>query len=105
MSRILIGTCSWSQHAPFYPAELPKNQQISFYAQHFPLVEIDSTYYALVAERNFAAWAERTPSDFVFDVKPYRHLTQHDRRRRRTSSPSTCSGNRSSRCEMPASWA
>ena len=79
MSRILIGTCSWSQHAPFYPAELPKIQQISFYAQHFPLVEIDSTFYALVSERNFAAWADRTPSDFVFDVKPYRQLTQHDR--------------------------
>jgi uncharacterized protein YecE (DUF72 family) len=77
--RILIGTCSWSQHAPFYPSELPKNQQIAFYAQYFPLVEIDSTFYTLVAERNFAVWAERTPPGFVFDVKPYRQLTQHDR--------------------------
>ncbi len=79
MSRILVGTCSWSQHTPFYPADLPKNKQIAYYAQFFPIVEVDSTFYTLVAERNFAVWAERTPPGFVFDVKPFRQLTWHDR--------------------------
>jgi uncharacterized protein YecE (DUF72 family) len=79
MSRVLVGTCSWSQHTSFYPDELPKNKQIAYYAQFFPIVEVDSTFYTLVAERNFAVWAERTPPGFIFDVKPFRQLTWHDR--------------------------
>lgn len=79
MGRILVGTCSWSQHTDFYPPDLPKNQQIAYYARHFPIVEVDSTFYSLVAERNFELWAQRTPPDFRFDVKPYRQLTWHDR--------------------------
>jgi uncharacterized protein YecE (DUF72 family) len=31
-------------------------------------------------ERNFRLWAERTPAGFIFDVKPYRQLTWHDRK-------------------------
>jgi uncharacterized protein YecE (DUF72 family) len=79
MSRICVGTCSWADHTNFYPAGLPSNQQLTFYAQHFPLVEIDATFYHLMPERNFRLWAERTPAEFVFDVKPYRQLTWHDR--------------------------
>jgi uncharacterized protein YecE (DUF72 family) len=44
MSHIYIGTCSWADHAPFHPPGLPANQQISYYAQRFPLVEIDASY-------------------------------------------------------------
>ncbi len=79
MSRIYVGTSSWADHTNFYPPDLPSNRQISFYARHFPIVEINSTFYRLMPERNFRLWAERTPSGFVFDVKPYRQLTWHDR--------------------------
>jgi uncharacterized protein YecE (DUF72 family) len=40
-------------------------------------VEIDSTYYALPAERTAELWAERTPPGFVFNVKAFRLLTAH----------------------------
>lgn len=79
MSRIYVGTSSWSDHANFYPPGLPSNQQITFYAQHFPIVEINSTFYRMMPARNFQLWAERTPPGFIFDVKPYRQLTWHDR--------------------------
>jgi uncharacterized protein YecE (DUF72 family) len=79
MSRIYVGTCNWSDHAGFYPSGLPSNQQITYYAQRFPLVEIDSTFYRLMPVRNFTLWAERTPPGFVFDVKAFRQLTYHDR--------------------------
>ena len=79
MSRIYVGTCNWSDHANFYPAGLPANQQITYYAQRFPVVEIDSTYYRLMPVRNFGLWAERTPPGFIFDVKAFRQLTFHDR--------------------------
>ena len=80
MAQIRIGTASWSQHTDFYPEGLPSSQQITYYAKHFPLVEVDSTFYVLVSTRNFELWAGRTPPGFVFDVKPYRQLTWHDRK-------------------------
>jgi len=79
MSRIYVGTSSWADHTNFYPPDLPSNQQIRFYAQHFPIVEINSTFYRMQPARNFQLWAERTPPGFLFDVKPYRQLTWHDR--------------------------
>ncbi len=80
MSKIYVGTCAWSDHANFYPAGLPSNQQITYYAQRFSVVEIDSTYYRLMPVRNFGLWAERTPEGFVFDVKAFKQLTFHDRK-------------------------
>lgn len=80
MTRILVGACSWSDHKPFYPKGLPANQQITYYAQRYPIVEINSTFYRMMPERNLRLWAERTPEGFVFDVKPYRQITWHDRK-------------------------
>jgi uncharacterized protein YecE (DUF72 family) len=51
--------------------------RLRYYADEFPLVEVDSTYYALPSARNAALWAKRTPETFVFDVKAFRLLTQH----------------------------
>jgi uncharacterized protein YecE (DUF72 family) len=79
MTRVCVGTCSWSDHANFYPPGLPANQQIAYYAERMPIVEIDATFYRMMPARNFALWAERTPPGFIFDVKPYKQLTWHDR--------------------------
>jgi len=76
---ILVGTCAWSDHTDFYPSGLKPNQRLEYYARFFPLVEIDSTFYALQPARNFAGWAKKTPENFVFDVKAYRVITRHDR--------------------------
>jgi uncharacterized protein YecE (DUF72 family) len=40
---------------------------------------VDSTFYSLQPARNFQLWADRTPADFVFDVKAYGELTWHHR--------------------------
>ena len=56
MAQIYAGTCSWSDHKGFYHAGLPKNKQIKYYAQHFPIVEPDSTFYRLMPLRNFHLW-------------------------------------------------
>jgi uncharacterized protein YecE (DUF72 family) len=76
---ILVGTCSWADHTDFYPPGTKPADRISYYAKQFPVVEVDSTYYYLQPARNFAGWAEKTPGSFVFDVKAYKELTQHDR--------------------------
>jgi uncharacterized protein YecE (DUF72 family) len=39
------------------------------------VVEVDATYYALPYRRMAEAWAERTPNDFVFDIKAHAIMT------------------------------
>jgi uncharacterized protein YecE (DUF72 family) len=80
---VLFGTASWTDPtliAPgvFYPEGTSSPEaRLKFYATRFPLVEVDSSYYALPAQRNAELWVERTPDDFVFDVKAYSLLTGH----------------------------
>lgn len=83
MAEILIGTCSWTdptliQSGRFYP-EWAKSAEsrLQFYAGQFPIVEVDSSYYALPSERTSRLWVERTSERFVFDVKAFRLLTHH----------------------------
>jgi len=76
---ILVGTCNWSDHTNFYPPGLKPGDRLGYYARHFPVVEVDSTFYRLQPAHYFARWAERTPPGFAFNVKAYRELTWHDR--------------------------
>ena len=83
IGRILVGTCSWADKSlidckRFYPPEATTAEaRLRFYASRFPTVEVDSAYYGLPTEANAALWVERTPPQFVFDVKAFRLLTHH----------------------------
>jgi uncharacterized protein YecE (DUF72 family) len=79
----LVGTASWTDPTLvksdlFYPpaAKTPA-ERLVFYAQQFHTVEVDSSYYALPSERNADLWVERTPADFIFNIKAFGWLTQH----------------------------
>ena len=52
-------------------------ERLRYYADRFPIVEVDSTYYAIPAARNAELWVERTPDGFTFDVKAYALFTGH----------------------------
>ena len=64
-----MGTASWTDRTllesrAFYPKSAKTAaDRLRYYARHFPVVEVDATYYALPSARNAAAWAERTPAD------------------------------------------
>jgi uncharacterized protein YecE (DUF72 family) len=83
MGEILVGITSWTEKTLvesglFYPPDVKTPEdRLRFYAGQFPVVEVDSSYYALPSARNAVLWAERTPAGFVFDVKAFRLLTQH----------------------------
>ncbi len=83
MTKILIGTCSWTdkpliESGAFYPKKsMSAEDRLRFYASNFPIVEVDSSYYALPSVANAERWAERTPDDFVFDIKAFRLFTNH----------------------------
>jgi uncharacterized protein YecE (DUF72 family) len=83
MSEILIGTCSWTdptllKSGRFYPSWANSAEsRLQFYSSQFRIVEVDSIYYAMPSEKTSRLWVERTPANFIFDVKAFRLLTQH----------------------------
>jgi uncharacterized protein YecE (DUF72 family) len=83
VGNIYYGTSSWTDKTliaskRFYPQGTSSAEdRLRFYAERFPFVEVDSTYYALPSERNSVLWVERTPAHFVFNVKAFGLLTQH----------------------------
>ncbi len=79
-ARILVGTASWSDPGfveRWYPPKLPAGDRLGWYAQHFDLVEINSSFYAVPAARMVERWARATPDGFLFDVKVHRLLSRH----------------------------
>ena len=82
-SRTLVGTASWTDPTliacgRFYPPRCTTaEQRLRFYAQQFPLVEVDSSYYALPTPQVAQLWAGRTPPSFTFNVKAFRLFTGH----------------------------
>ncbi len=81
-ARVLVGTCSWTDktllESGWYPPQVATpEERLRYYARHFPIVEVDSSYYALPSPRNAVLWAQRTPDDFVFDVKAFALFTHH----------------------------
>ena len=79
---LLVGTSGWQYRhwrETFYPRGLAQNAWLEFYAERFATVESNAAFYRLPEAATFAAWAERTPSDFVMAVKASRYLT-HIRR-------------------------
>ncbi|HTV84237.1 MAG TPA: DUF72 domain-containing protein [Dyella sp.] len=81
--RVTIGTASWTDKSliackRFYPKGCSSAEdRLRYYASRFPMVEVDSSYYAMPSERNSQLWAERTPDDFTFNVKAFRLFTGH----------------------------
>jgi uncharacterized protein YecE (DUF72 family) len=79
--EVRFGTASWTDPtmtAPgvFYPKGLSTaEERLRYYASQFPVVEVDATYYALPNQRTAEAWVERTPKDFVFDIKAHALMT------------------------------
>jgi uncharacterized protein YecE (DUF72 family) len=83
MERVLIGCSGWnyaSWRGPFYPEKrCPTSRWLEFYAQHFPTVEINSTFYRLASRDAVARWITQTPEDFVFAPKISRYITHMKR--------------------------
>ena len=82
MDEIRVGTAGWTDKtlidSGWYPPEESNpEKRLRYYATQFPLVEVDSAYYALPAEQTALAWAERTPAHFTFNVKAFSLFTQH----------------------------
>ncbi len=51
--------------------------RLSWYAQYFDLVEINSTFYSVPDVRLVERWAAATPDGFVFDAKLHQFFSFH----------------------------
>jgi len=69
---IAIGTSGYRYadwKGTFYPADLPENQQLAYYAERFRTVELNFTYYRMPNARTIESMVRRTPEAFTFWVK------------------------------------
>lgn len=79
--EILVGTASWTDPTMvranvFYPRGVSTSEQrLRYYAEQFPVVEVDSSYYSLPDRGNAELWTERTPAHFRFHIKAHALMT------------------------------
>ncbi|HWJ69724.1 MAG TPA: DUF72 domain-containing protein [Sphingobium sp.] len=58
---------------PFYPADLPKAQELDYAVRHLGTIEINGTYYRTQSPATFAKWRAAAPPGFVYAVKALRY--------------------------------
>jgi uncharacterized protein YecE (DUF72 family) len=92
VSNLRIGTSGWNYPAGrgtwnglFYPAAprgrrgkgiaKPKFDELTYYAEHFDTVEVNTTFYGQPKATVARTWSDRTPAGFEFSLKLYRRLT------------------------------
>lgn len=76
---IYIGVTGWGDHDSLYTSGISSRDKLKEYAGHFPIVEVDSAFYAIQPKRNAEKWMQDTPESFQFIVKAYQGMTGHIR--------------------------
>jgi uncharacterized protein YecE (DUF72 family) len=75
--RLYVGTSGWDYPAwrtDFY-AGSPRRDWLRLYAARLPSVELNASFYHLLARKAFERWAEQTPASFRFSIKGNRYVT------------------------------
>lgn len=80
--KLYIGTSGWSYKAwaeTFYPEELAQADRFHYYAERFPTVEINATFYRLPEVSTFQSWHDKSPKNFIYAIKGSRSVTHYKR--------------------------
>lgn len=78
MARVRVGTSGYNYphwRGKFYPADLPSQAWLEYYATRFDTVELNVTFYRLPLEKTFVNWFWATPPGFAFALKGSRLIT------------------------------
>lgn len=89
IALIRVGLSGWGDHEELIMRDpSTKKNKLKVYSAHFPIVELDSSFYAIQSQKNYYKWIDETPSDFSFIVKAYQGMTGHQRDDKRDESMS-----------------
>lgn len=56
---------------------MPAGERLAWYAQHFEMVEVNSSFYAVPDLRMVERWCRTTPDGFIFNLKLHQLLSRH----------------------------
>jgi uncharacterized protein YecE (DUF72 family) len=88
--RILAGTSGWQYRewkGSFYPDSLATDRMLPYYAERFPSVEVNNTFYRMPKESVLRAWAESVPNGFRFVLKASQRITHYARLKEAAADP------------------
>ena len=80
--EVRIGTSGYSYaewKGNFYPEKMAAKDMLRFYAERFPTVEINNTFYRMPKEALLQGWAEQVPESFSFVIKASKRITDDKR--------------------------
>jgi len=80
--ELLAGTSGYSYKewkGSFYPEKLAADRWLRFYAERFPTVEINNSFYRMPDEKMLARWAGEVPDHFAFTLKAPQRITHQKR--------------------------
>jgi uncharacterized protein YecE (DUF72 family) len=80
--KVRVGTSGYSYaewKGNFYPEKMPAKDMLRYYAERFPTVEINNTFYRMPKEDLLNGWAQQVPEGFQFVIKASQRIT-HIRR-------------------------
>src|SRR5579884_464171 len=75
---IWVGTSGYNYpewKGSFYPEKLPTAKMLPYYAERFPTVEINYTFYRTPQPRILQGWSQQTPEPFRFSLKAPKRIT------------------------------
>ncbi|MEM6552289.1 MAG: DUF72 domain-containing protein [Planctomycetota bacterium] len=77
-SRFCLGTIGFSYQdwaGVFYPERVRTERRLSWYAERFGTVELDTTFYGMPTVERVKKWAGVVPEGFRFSLKMFREVT------------------------------
>lgn len=79
---IWIGTSGFSYpewKGSFYPEKITQAKMFAYYAERFPTVEINNTFYRMPNAEMIAGWADNAPKKFLYTLKAPQRITHVQR--------------------------
>ncbi|WP_182199370.1 DUF72 domain-containing protein [Paraliobacillus salinarum] len=77
---IFIGLTGWGDHHSLYHHQIKSSEKLATYSAHFPIVEVDTSFYAIQPTERYEKWCRETADGFKFIIKAHQTMTGHDRK-------------------------
>jgi uncharacterized protein YecE (DUF72 family) len=79
-----VGTSGYAYpewRGSFYPEKMQTAKMLPYYAERFPTVEINNTFYRMPNAKLLEGWSAQTPENFRLTLKAPQRITHHKRLR------------------------